>query len=80
MIVSIDRQNYKSTISSSKFIYYNTKIDLKFSGPRILFKIEDIITSPPDEKIIPILPNNSNFKLGYLFEKSCHNKIAKIID
>ena len=43
-----------------------------------LFKIANKILSPPDEKIIPILPNTSNFQLYSLFEKFFKHKIASI--
>ena len=48
------------------------------SDPRKLFKIANKILSPPDEKILPILPNTSNFQLCSLFEKFFENKIASI--
>ena len=75
---SLARKNYKSTISRSKSIYYNKKIALISSNPRKLFKIANKILSPPDEKILPILPNTSNFQLCSLFEKFFNHKIASI--
>ena len=78
LALSLARQNYKSTISRSKSIYYNKKIALISSNPRKLFKIANKILSPPDEKILPILPNTSNFQLCSLFEKVFKHKIASI--
>ena len=48
------------------------------SDRRKLFKIANKIFSPPDEKILPILPNTSNFQLCSLFVKFFENKIASI--
>ena len=78
LALSLARKNYKSTISRSKSIYYNKKIALISSNPRKLFKIANKILSPPDEKILPILPNTSNFQLCSLFEKFFKHKIASI--
>ena len=61
LALSLARKNYKSTISRSKSIYYNKKIALISSNPRKLFKIANKMLSPSDEKILPILPNTSNF-------------------
>ena len=47
------------------------------SDPRTLFKIANKIISPPDEKILPILPNTSNVQLS-LFEKFFENKSSII--
>ena len=69
LALSLARKNYKSAIYRSKSIYYNKKIALISSNPRKLFKIANKILSPPDEKILPILPNTSNFQLCSLFEK-----------
>ena len=78
LALSLARKNYKSTISRSKSIYYNKKIALISSNPRKLFKIANKILSPPDEKILPILPSTSNFQLCSLFEKFFKHKIASI--
>ena len=78
LALSLARKNYKSTISRSKSIYYNKKIALITSNPRKLFKIPNNILSPPDEKILPVLQNTSNFQLCSLFEKFFKHKIASI--
>ena len=78
LALSLARKNYKSTISRSKSIYYNKNIALISSNPCKLFKIANKILSPPDEKILPILPNTSNFQLCSLFEKFFKHKIASI--
>ena len=63
LALSLARNNYKSTISCSKSIYYNKKIALISSNPRKLCKIANKILSPPVEKILHILPKSSNFQL-----------------
>ena len=78
LALSLAKKNYKSTISRSKSIYYNKKIALISSNPRKLFKIANKILSLPNEKILLILPNTSNFQLCSLFEKFFKNKIASI--
>ena len=78
LALSLARKNYKCTISRSKSIYYNKQIALISSDPRKLFKIANKILSPTDKKILPILPNSSNFQLCSLFEKFFENKIASI--
>ena len=45
--------------------------------PRKLFKMANKIISPPNENILPILPNTSHFQLCYPFECFKH-KIASI--
>ena len=78
LALSLARKNYTSNIPRSKSIYYNKNIALISSDPRKLFKIENKILSPPDEKILHILPNTSNFQLYSLFKKFFEDKIGSI--
>ena len=78
LALSLARKKYKSTISRSKSIYYNKKIALISSDPRKLFKMANKILSLPDEKILPILPNTTNFQLCSIFDKFLKDKIASI--
>ena len=68
-------KKYKSTISRSKSIYYNKKIALISSDPCKLFKMANNILSSLDEKILPILPNTSNFQLCSLLKNSLKIKL-----
>ena len=78
LALSLARKYYKYTISRSKSIYDNKNIALISSDPIKLFKMENKILFPPDEKILPILPNTSNVQLCSLFEKFFENKLQAL--
>ena len=75
LALSLAKKNYKSIISRSKSIYYNKKIALISSDPRKLIKI----ISPPDEKILPILPKMSNFHICLFLKNSLKIKLQSLI-
>ena len=79
LALSLARQNYKSTISRSKSIYYNKKIALISSNPRKLFKIANKILSPPDEKILKIYQTRHIFNCVLFLKMSLKIKLQALI-